>query len=228
MGLSQTRLGSLARVGPASRVEPNLVAAVIGRIFPRPCCKSRLAVFPSPSDHSLSISVFAVRLIGAAAAHFRSSRCGNRHRQPSPARAGLPQHSFFLPFIVIPAAAFLRRPLRFHQLRARCDNSRRRLGRAVLRQPSSPIDVSQEIHPCTPSMSFPCPHHAAAGHPCIRHGAGFSSFSSSSRGVHLRLFRPTFPVEEGWTPHSRQQVISSAPGPWALRGIPLRAGWHEH
>lgn len=51
---------------------------------------------------------------------------------------------------------------------------------------------------------------------------------SSSRGFRLRPFRPTFIEEEGRTPHSRQQVISSAPGPWALRGIPLRAGWHEH
>lgn len=38
-----------------------------------------------------------------------------------------------------------------------------------------------------------------------------------------RPFRLAFPQEGGRTPHSRQQVISSAPGPWALRGIPLHA-----
>lgn len=211
------RSGSLVRVDPASRVEPNLVAAVIGCIVPRPCISRGSIFFPLPSGCRLVIGVFAAR---------PHRLCGNRHRWPSPALARLRQQSSLLPRLcgsVHSLAASC------SSASSRCGSSRRRLGRASLRQPSSSIHVSQEIFPCTRTASFRASRHpAAAGNSCIRHDAGFWSLPFSSRGFRLRPLRPTFLEEEGRTPHSRQQVISSAPGPWTLRGIPLRVGWHEH
>lgn len=59
------------RVDPANRVEPDLVAAVIGRIFPGPAAKAGLPFFIA-FGLRFPIGVFAVRLITSAAAHVRS------------------------------------------------------------------------------------------------------------------------------------------------------------
>lgn len=178
-------------------------------------------LLPSPSGSRLSIGVFAARLIGSAAAHMRSRRCGSYHRRPSPALTGLRQQSSRLPYLRQRSFAGRFVFVSFEPLRHF----------SPLPRPC-PLCGSQHF----PSTSHRSSFHAREQHPfaplvtLLRQVIPASTMTQvsrpspfSSRGVRLRPFRPTFLVEEGRTPHSRQQVISSAPGPWALRGIPLHA-----
>lgn len=94
-------------------------------------------------------------------------------------------------------------------------------------KPPSSTRPSSEIHPCTPTPFLRFPHPAAAElQRSARHDAlPFRPLRLDRPRAALspRTFRLAFPQEGGRTPHSRQQVILSAPGPWALRGIPLHA-----
>lgn len=136
-------------------------------------------------------------------------------RQPSSSAASGPRRT---------AAAFIRWPLRRRQLRAAA---------AILAAASAVPPCGSHHFPSTSHRRF---FHAPEQHPfappvmLLRQVIPAPAMTQvfrpspfSSRGARLRPFRPTFLEEEGRTPHSRQQVISSAPGPWALRGIPLRA-----
>lgn len=124
----------------------------------------------------------------------------------------------------LPAAAFIRWLLRLCQLRAAA---------AILATASAAPSCGSHHRPSASHRRF---FHAPEQHPfaplvmLLRQVIPASAMTQvsrsspfSSRSVRLRPFRPTFLEEEGRTPHSRQQVISSAPGPWALWGIPLRA-----
>lgn len=192
-----------------------------------PAAKAGLPLFPSPSGHSLSIGVFAVRLIGGAAAHFRSSRCGNGHRQPSPAPAGLRQHSFLLLFHHEPCGSVPSLTASSPPASSRCGISRRRLGR--------PSCGSRHL-PSTSHRRFfhehnPCPFPA---HIMLRQAIPASAMTQVFILLLIlarRSFAPLpsdFPRGRRTDASFEEQVIPSGLGPWALRGIPLRAGWHEH
>jgi hypothetical protein len=99
-----TRFGSLARVDPANRVEPDLVAAVIGRIFPDPAAKAGLPFFIA-FGLRFSIDVFAARLIASSAAHARSN--GAAAAVIAGRRRPLPDYGSNHPSS-LPAAAFIR------------------------------------------------------------------------------------------------------------------------
>ena len=109
---------------------------------------------PLPSGCRLFIGVFAVRLIGAAATVIigclrLSPDCGSVHSLAA-------------------SSSSVSSPLRQFSPRPRpC-----RPAAAIIVHPSP-----SEIHPCTRTASFLTSRHAAAaGHPCTRHDAGFSSF----------------------------------------------------
>ncbi|ATN36154.1 hypothetical protein ACO34A_20375 [Rhizobium sp. ACO-34A] len=200
----QTRSGSLERVGPANRVEPDPVAAAIGRIFPGPCCKSRFFVVRLiGTAATLSPTVSGSRRTSAAILLFCLA-CGS---VPS-LTASFPSASSLLrhlspPPPAVPSCGSHHRP----------STSHRRFSNAPERHLFAPPVMLRRHANAAPAMKRGFFRPLRLDHP--------------RAALSPRTFRLAFPQEEGRTPHSRQQVIERI-WPSALRGIPLRAGWHEH